>query len=98
MASLVLRNVVVSNIDVEGSIIRKYPQTCDLAIFNQMLGVSCQILDGKNHALFSICSSPFKVISFISSQIPEQMPGTNWKSLLLSRARLSLGWAIVVKS
>lgn len=48
MASLTLRSVLVSTFDDEGSTVRKYDAPCDVAMFNQMLGVSVQIFTGKS--------------------------------------------------
>lgn len=57
MASLTLRSVLVSTFDSDGSTIPKYDGPCDLAVFNQMLGVSVQILTGKIGVLLerSLC-------------------------------------------
>lgn len=47
MATVLLSSVLVSKFEEDGSCVRKYDAACDLAVFNQMLGVNVQILTGK---------------------------------------------------
>lgn len=68
MASLMLRSVTVSNFDAAGCTVLKYDEPCDVALFNQMLGVSVQINKGNIGSVDK--SSCIVLLCYIHSSFP----------------------------